>query len=293
MRNVSVAATQMACTWDKPANVERAIQLVRAAAGGGAQIILLQELFETPYFCIEQRGEHLQLASERDDNPLLQRFQALAKELAVVLPISWFERAGNNFFNTVCMLDADGSVLGYYRKSHIPNSIGYQEKTYFTPGDTGFQVWDTRYARVGVAICWDQWFPEAARSMALRGAELLFYPTAIGTEPGEPDLDSSGHWQRTMQGHAAANVVPIIASNRIGQELATGDESLSMRFYGHSFIADYTGEIVQQADDSSEAVLISDFDLDEAQQYRTQWGVFRDRRPELYGDLCMHTPVTC
>jgi len=290
MRSVSVAATQMACSWDRADNIERASALVRAAAEGGARIVLLQELFETPYFCIEQRGEHLGLATPRENNALLSHFRALAHELAVVLPISWFERAGNCFFNSLCMIDADGSVLGFYRKAHIPNNVGYQEKSYFTPGDTGFRVWDTRYARVGVAICWDQWFPEAARCMALHGAELLFYPTAIGSEPDVPDLDSRGHWQRTMQGHAAANVVPVIASNRIGREVATGDESLWIAFYGHSFVCDHTGALLQQADDRSEGVLISDFDLDAIAAYRAGWGLFRDRRPELYGDLLRHSP---
>ncbi|MDJ0879109.1 MAG: N-carbamoylputrescine amidase [Halieaceae bacterium] len=290
MREVSVAATQMACSWDRDANVARAEALVREAAQQGAQIVLIQELFETPYFCIEQRHEHLQLATERDSSPLLQHFQALARELAVVLPISWFEKAGNAYFNSMCIIDADGSVLGYYRKSHIPNAIGYQEKQYFTPGDTGFQVWDTRYARIGVAICWDQWFPEAARCMTLNGAELLFYPTAIGSEPGEPDLDSREHWKRVMQGHAAANVIPVVASNRIGEEIATGDESLSMTFYGNSFISDYTGELVQLADDHSETVLVQSFDLDAIAAYRASWGLFRDRRPDLYGDITTHTP---
>lgn len=289
MRHVSVAATQMACTWDRDANVHKAEQLVRAAAEGGAQIVLLQELFEAPYFCIEQHGEHFALATSRNGNALLTHFQALAAELSVVLPISWFERAGNSFFNSLCMIDADGSVLGYYRKSHIPNSIGYQEKTYFSPGDSGFQVWDTRYARVGAAICWDQWFPEAARVMALQGAELLLYPTAIGSEPGNEGLDSSGHWQRTMQGHAAANVVPVIASNRIGEETAKHDESLRISFYGKSFIVDHTGALVQSSH-TDEAVLVSDFDLDEIDAYRREWGVFRDRRPDLYGDLLTYSP---
>jgi N-carbamoylputrescine amidase len=290
MRNVSVAATQMYCGWDSAANIETASRLVREAAAAGAQIVLIQELFETPYFCIEQSGEHFKLASERENNPLLQYFQALASELEVVLPISWFEKAGNSFFNTVCMIDADGSVLGFYRKSHIPNAIGYQEKTYFTPGDTGFKVWDTRYARIGVGICWDQWFPEAARAMALNGAELLFYPTAIGSEPGVPELDSREHWCRVMQGHAAANVLPVIASNRIGEEVATTDKDLSMTFYGSSFICDSTGEMVNQADDHSEAVLVAEFDLDAIAEYRAQWGLFRDRRPDLYDDLSSHSP---
>ncbi len=290
MREVSVAATQMACSWDRAANVDVATRLVRDAATAGAQIILLQELFEAPYFCIEQHGDHFELASARDNNPLLQHFQELAKELGVVLPISWFEQSGACYFNSLCMIDADGSVLGVYRKSHIPNSIGYQEKTYFTLGDTGFMVWDTAYAKIGAGICWDQWFPEAARCMALNGAEILLYPTAIGSEPGEPELDSREHWMRVMQGHAAANVVPVVASNRIGAESATQDTDLTMSFYGNSFICDYTGALVEHADDHSESVLVATFDLDQVAAYRAQWGVFRDRRPDLYADICTHTP---
>ena len=291
MRELTVAATQMTCSWDRDANVEKASGLVRQAASRGAHLVLLQELFEAPYFCIEQRHQHLELASPREGNPLLQHFQALAAELQVVLPISWFEVAGYNYFNSLCMIDADGSILGYYRKAHIPNSVGYQEKQYFTPGDTGFQVWNTRYGRVGAAICWDQWFPEAARCMALNGAELLLYPTAIGSEPAEPELDSSGHWRRTMQGHAAANIMPVVASNRVGEETATGDDPLRMTFYGQSFICDHTGELMQQADDHSESVLVHSFDLDEIAAYRIAWGVYRDRRPDLYGNLTTHTPT--
>ncbi len=288
MRNVTLAATQMACSWDREANIANAERLVRQAAEAGAEVILLQELFETPYFCIEQRGEHLELAKPLADSALVQHFQQLARSLGVVLPISWFERAGNTFFNSLAMVDADGEILGVYRKSHIPNSVGYQEKQYFTPGDTGFKVWDTRFGRVGVGVCWDQWFPEAARAMVLQGAEMLLYPTAIGSEPGIPDLDSRGHWCRTMQGHAAANMVPLIASNRIGHEVATVDASLNMDFYGNSFIADHTGALLNQADDANEAVLVASFDLDEVARYRTEWGVFRDRRPDLYGVLTTH-----
>ena len=241
MRQVVVAATQMACTWDIPANIERAESLIREAASRGAQIILIQELFETPYFCIEQRAEHLDLASSLEQSGLIKHMANLAKELKVVLPISWFERAGQAFFNSIAIVDADGEVLGVYRKSHIPNEIGYQEKQYFSPGDTGFKVWDSAYACIGVGICWDQWFPEAARCMALKGAEILLYPTAIGTEPGNQSLDSMPHWQNVMCGHAAANIVPVVASNRIGTETATEDQSLKMTFYGSSFIADHTG----------------------------------------------------
>ena len=230
-RVVTVAATQFACSWELAANLARAERLVREAHARGARIILLQELFATPYFCIEQDARHLQLAESADASPLLRRFGALAAELQVVLPISFFERAGNVYFNSLAMFDADGRQLGIYRKSHIPNGPGYQEKFYFSPGDTGFRVWDTRYGRIGAAICWDQWFPESARIMALMGAELLLYPTAIGSEPPPaPPVDSRLHWQRTQQGHAAANLMPVIASNRIGSEYSLQDpQALQLR----------------------------------------------------------------
>ena len=290
MSKLCVAATQMACSWDLPANIEQATALVRESARAGANLVLLQELFATPYFCIEQRLEHLALATQRQHNTLLEHFSQLARELSVVLPISWFEKSANNYFNSLAMIDADGSILGYYRKSHIPNGIAYQEKTYFTPGDTGFRVWDTRYGRVGAAICWDQWFPEAARCMVLNGAELLLYPTAIGSEPDNPTMDSRDHWRRVMQGHAAANVVPVIASNRIGEEVATSDDSFRMTFYGNSFICDHTGDILTQADDCTPGVFLTELDLAQSATYRAEWGVFRDRRPELYGDIVTHTP---
>lgn len=283
MSKLRVAATQMACSWDLPANLERAERLIRQAAAAGAQVILIQELFETPYFCIEQDPRHFALATRLEDNPAVARFRSLAKELEVVLPCSWFERANRAFFNSLAMIDASGEVLGVYRKSHIPNGPGYQEKTYFNPGDSGFRVWQTRYASIGCGICWDQWFPEAARCMALLGAELLLYPTAIGSEPPpSPPWDSSGHWQRTMQGHAAANMVPVVASNRIGTECATQDEHYQLTFYGHSFIADHTGALVASADDHSETVLVHEFDLEEIRDHRDGWGLYRDRRPDLY-----------
>jgi N-carbamoylputrescine amidase len=283
MSMLSLAATQMACSWDLPANLENAEKLIREAAARGAQIILIQELFETPYFCIEQDAKHFALATSLEENPAIKRFQALARELEVVLPCSWFERANRAFYNSLAMVDADGSVLGTYRKSHIPNGPGYQEKNYFNPGDTGFRVWDSRYGRIGAGVCWDQWFPEAARCMALMGAELLLYPTAIGSEPAPAiPLDSSGHWQRTMQGHAAANMIPVCASNRIGIEQATQDKSIELTFYGHSFIADHTGAIVAAADDHSESVVVHEFDLDEIRKHREAWGIFRDRRADLY-----------
>lgn len=281
-RIVTVAATQMTCDWDREANVDRAEGLIRRAAERGAQIILLQELFETPYFCKDQKPEYFALAAPLQGHPLVERMRALARELEVVLPVSFFERAEQAYFNSLVVLDADGSAFPVYRKSHIPDGPGYQEKFYFSPGDTGFQVCRTRFGTIGAAICWDQWFPEAARAMALQGAELLLYPTAIGSEPQDPSIDSRDHWQRTMQGHAAANLMPVVASNRIGTELG---ESCSLTFYGSSFIAGPTGEILEQAGREEEAVLTASFDLDELRRQRAAWGLFRDRRPELYGPL--------
>jgi N-carbamoylputrescine amidase len=241
-RKVTVAAMQFACSWDVDRNIATAERLVREAAKRGAQIILIQELFETPYFCIEQDSRHLRAATTVADNRAIRHFAPIARELGVVLPISFFERANNSFFNSIAILDADGTNLGVYRKAHIPNGPGYQEKNYFSPGDTGFMVFNTRYARIGVAICWDQWFPECARAMALKGAELLFYPTAIGSEPPPAlPVNSRDHWQRTQQGHAAANLMPVVVSNRIGTERALQDpENVYIRFYGSSFIADAT-----------------------------------------------------
>ena len=286
-RPVRVAAIQMSCGWDAAANIAAAETLVREAAGRGAQIILLPELFETPYFCIEQDARHLRLASSVEDNRAVRHFSAVARELGVVLPISFFERAGAAYFNSIAVLDADGTRLGVYRKSHIPNGPGYQEKNYFSPGDTGFKVWNTRYARLGIGICWDQWFPEAARAMVLQGAELLLYPTAIGTEPPPAlPVDSRAHWQRTQQGHAAANLTPLIAANRYGLERSLQDpEGLYIRFYGSSFITDALGAKIAEAGESGDAVLTADFDLDQTASLRDNWFVFRDRRPELYGAL--------
>ncbi|MFR7716278.1 MAG: N-carbamoylputrescine amidase [Clostridium sp.] len=284
MRKVKVAATQMSCSWNGEEVLDKAEKLVRKAAAEGANIILLQELFETPYFCQKQKFEYFDLAKPLSENAAVKRFTEVAKELQVVLPISFYEKAGNTAFNTIAIIDADGTILGTYRKTHIPDGLPYAEKFYFTPGDIGFKVWKTKYADIGVGICWDQWFPEAARSMALLGAELLFYPTAIGSEP-TLNIDSKPHWQHAMQGHAAANIMPVIASNRIGTE--TDDES-SMTFYGSSFIADQTGTIVEEADRETESVLVHEFDLDAIAQMRREWGVFRDRRPEMYGTLMHH-----
>jgi len=279
MSKVTVAATQMACGWDRDANIANAEKLIRAAAARGANIVLIQELFETPYFCKDHQPRHFDLAQPLEGHPAVEHFRGLARELGVVLPVSVFERADNAFFNSIAVVDADGGVLGTYRKSHIPEGPGYHEKFYFSPGDTGFRVFASRYGKLGVAICWDQWFPEAARAMALLGAEILLYPTAIGSEPQDPSIDSSGHWQRTMQGHAAANILPLVASNRIGTEQG---EQYTMTFYGSSFIASPTGEKVAEADRVTETVLTASFDLDEIRRYRRSWGIFRDRRPDLY-----------
>ncbi|MGP4970731.1 N-carbamoylputrescine amidase [Psychrobacter aquimaris] len=288
MRNVTVATTQMACGWDIQQNIATATDLVTKAAKAGANIILLQELFETPYFCQVHEFDYFKLATTVADNAAINHFKQLAKELKVVLPISFYEKSGNTFFNSVTVIDADGEILGTYRKTHIPDGIPYAEKFYFTPSDTGFKVWDTKYAKIGVGICWDQWFPECARSMALMGAELLFYPTAIGDEP-TLGINSKGHWQRCMQGHAAANLMPVIASNRIGTETISqnGNDS-TMQFYGGSFITDGRGDIIQEASADISEVISTTFDLDQLAIERQQWGVFRDRRPSMYGTLLTH-----
>jgi N-carbamoylputrescine amidase len=283
MRKVTVAVTQFACDWDLDANVDRAEAVVRKAAASGAQVILVQELFATPYFCIEQRPEYFDLALPFDDHPLIARFSDLARELGVVLPCSYFEKAGQAHFNSVAMIDADGKILGNYRKTHIPQGPGYEEKYYFSPGNTGYKVWQTRFGCIGVGICWDQWFPECARSMALMGAELLLYPTAIGSEPPAPNYDSQPHWEVCMRGHAGANIMPVLASNRVGREVAPDGRDVT--FYGSSFIADQTGCVVAKASRDQSEVLSVTFDLDEIAALRRSWGLFRDRRPETYGSL--------
>lgn len=279
---VTLAATQMACSWESQINIAKAETMVREAAELGANVVLIQELFETPYFCIEQNQDYLDLAKPFKAHPTIEHFSRLAKELNMVIPVSFFERTHRAFFNSVAMIDADGRIMGIYRKSHIPNSIGYQEKQYFSPGDTGFKVWDTRFGKIGIGICWDQWFPEAARCFSLKGAEILLYPTAIGSEPGDTGVNSKDHWQRTMQGHAAANVLPVAASNRIGVERG---EKVDLTFYGSSFIADHTGKKVAEADDARQAVITATFDLEKIRRYRDNWCVYRDRRPDLYGAL--------
>ncbi|MCK8486502.1 N-carbamoylputrescine amidase [Paenibacillus sp. MBLB2552] len=279
MRNVKVAATQMSCSSNREENIAKADQLVRQAAAQGAQIILLQELFETPYFCQKEKSDYYIYATELEENAAIQHFRKVAKELEVVLPISFYEKKNNARYNSLAVIDADGEVLGRYRKSHIPDGPGYEEKFYFNPGDTGFKVWKTRYAKIGVGVCWDQWYPEAARCMALMGAELLFYPTAIGSEPQDGSIDSKDHWQLCMLGHAASNLVPVIASNRVGMET---DEESSITFYGSSFIAGPQGNKVAEADRTEETVLVAEFDLDQLEIQRIEWGIFRDRRPDLY-----------
>lgn len=296
MRKVTVAAIQMACSPDVETNLLTAESMVRKAAEAGAQIILLPELFETPYFCQERRYESYALATTPAENPAIQRLRPIAAELGVVLPISFFERAGTALYNSIAIVDADGSILGIYRKTHIPDDHFYQEKFYFTPGDTGFQVWDTRYGKIGVGICWDQWFPETARCMALQGAELLFYPTAIGSEP-ILEVDSAPHWQRCMQGHSAANLMPVIAANRVGTETIMPDaenqgQSSSLSFYGTSFLTDGTGAILQQLGRDSAGIAMADYDLDALEEMRMSWGVFRDRRPDCYHILSEPAPVS-
>jgi N-carbamoylputrescine amidase len=282
MRLITVAATQFACSWNRTENIAKAEHAVRQAAAQGAQLVLLQELFETPYFCKDQKQSYFELAVSFANNPLIARMQDLARELGVVLPISFFERANQAHYNSLAMIDADGTVLGLYRKSHIPDGPGYQEKFYFNPGDTGFRVFDTRIGRVGAGICWDQWYPECARAMALMGAEILLYPTAIGSEPQDDSLDSRDHWTRVMQGHAGANLMPLVASNRIGREEGEG---CGITFYGSSFIADHTGALLAQASRDKEELLLAQFDLDAIRAARASWGIFRDRRPGLYAPL--------
>jgi N-carbamoylputrescine amidase len=282
MTEITVSATQMACSEHIDENIGKAEHLIRQAAEEGAQIILLQELFLTPYFCKEEKKSYFELAKEAENNPVLDRMSQLARDLSVVLPISFYERAGNAFFNSVMMIDADGTQMGVYRKTHIPHAPGYQEKYYFSPGDTGFKVWPTRYGNVGVGICWDQWFPECARAMAMMGADILLYPTAIGTASYDNGYDYSPQWQHVMQGHAAANVIPVCASNRVGLEKA---ESCELNFFGLSFITDEAGTKVAEAGREEESVLTATFDFEGIRNNRDWFSLFRDRRPEVYDVL--------
>ena len=286
MRNITVAAIQMQCSTVVEENLKKAEEMVRKAAGKGAQVILLPELFEREYFCQQKRYDFYEYALPVDENPAVQMGKRLARELDVVLPISFYERDGNVLYNSLAWIDADGELMGVYRKTHIPDDHFYQEKFYFTPGNTGFMVFDTKYGRLGAGICWDQWFPETARCMALMGVEMLLYPTAIGSEP-ILDVDSSEHWRRVMQGHAAANLMPVIAANRIGTESVmpckeNGGQESSLKFYGSSFITDNTGKIIADAGRDKEEIIYSEFDLDKLDEDRLSWGLFRDRRPSLY-----------
>ncbi|ELB2251146.1 N-carbamoylputrescine amidase [Vibrio parahaemolyticus] len=276
---VKFAALQLTKSWDLEDNLAKAKNAIHEAAQNGANVILPQELFAAPYFCKKQEAKYFELAEETANSHLIQEMSALAKELGVVIPVSYFEKAGNTFFNSLVMIDADGTVLDNYRKSHIPDGPGYSEKYYFSPGDTGFKVWQTKFGKFGVGICWDQWFPELARSLALHGAEAIFYPTAIGSEPQDPTLDSRDHWQRTMQGHSAANLVPVIASNRVGTEV---DDGIETTFYGSSFITDHTGAKIAEAPREGETIIYAEIDLAATAKARHAWGLFRDRRPDLY-----------
>ena len=282
MREVTLSATQMPCSKNNTENIDKAESIIRKAADMGAQIILIQELFESTYFCMDQKDELFQLSKPFENHPTIEKMAKLASELKVVLPISFFEKANRAHYNAIAVINANGEILGKYRKSHIPDGPGYQEKFYFNPGDTGFKVWDTAYAKIGIGICWDQWFPEVARIMALKGAEVLLYPTAIGGEPEDDGFDSSDMWQRAMIGHSAANQIPVVASNRIGIEQG---QDISNYFYGRSFITNHVGDKIAEASRDKEEILIGKVNLDEAENLRNVWGVFRDRRTDLYSDL--------
>jgi len=284
MRKVTVAATQMACTDNADDNINKAIEIIRAAKQKGANIILIQELFSSLYFPCNNDPENFKLALPFENNPILEKMASIAEELDVVLPVSFFEKENNTYYNSLAVINADGTIMDRYRKSHIPDGPGYEEKYYFHPGNTGFKVWDTKFGKIGVGICWDQWYPEAARIMALMGAEMIFYPTAIGSEPDSPEMDSKDSWQIVMQGHAAANSIPVIASNRTGIET---NEKFSMTFYGSSFITDECGEKVEECSRDQEEIIVHEFDLDSVSLYRSSWGFFRDRRTDLYKNIFM------
>jgi N-carbamoylputrescine amidase len=290
-RTLSVAAIQTAYGDDMAANIARTAGFIREAAAGGAQVILPSELFQGPYFCVAQEERWFATAYPWREHPCVTALAPLAAELGVVLPISIFEREGPHYFNSLVMIDADGSLMGVYRKSHIPDGPGYMEKYYFRPGDTGFRVWDTRFGRIGVGICWDQWYPECARAMTLMGAEVLLYPTAIGSEPHDASLDTALPWRRAMQGHAVSNVIPVVGANRIGFEPWVGYPNGGQQFYGSSFIADHRGDLVADMGRADEGVLSATFDLDFLNTHRAAWGFFRDRRPDLYGALTTPRPA--
>ena len=290
-RTLKVAAIQTAYGRDMADNIARTADFIRQAASQGAQVILPSELFQGPFFCVEQEEAWFAQAHPWRTHPCVTALAPLAAELGVVLPISIFEREGPHYFNSLVMVDADGSLMGLYRKSHIPDGPGYMEKFYFRPGDTGFKVWDTRFGRVGVGICWDQWYPEAARAMTLMGAEVLLYPTAIGSEPHQPEMDTALPWRRAMQGHAVSNVIPVVGANRIGFEPWENYPNGGQQFYGSSFIADHRGDLVADFDRHQEGVLSAEFDLDFLDRHRAAWGFFRDRRPDLYSSLAQPRPA--
>lgn len=289
MRKVTVAAVQMQCSRDVNENIAKADRMLTQAAKDGANIVLLSELFERQYFCQERNYDYYSYATSVEDNAAVKYFTKRAKELGVVIPVSFYEKDGNCLYNSVAVIDADGTVLGVYRKTHIPDDHYYQEKFYFIPGNTGFKVFKTQFGTIGVGICWDQWFPETARSFAVNGAEIIFYPTAIGSEP-ILECDSMGHWRRCMQGHSAANIIPVVAANRIGREDVTPDDAnggqeSTLVFYGSSFITDETGDVIKSASRDREEVILATFDLDQIAENRLNWGIFRDRRPECYKDI--------
>lgn len=290
-RTLKVAAIQTSYGEDMAANIEKTKGFIRAAAAEGAQVILPSELFQGPYFCVAQEERWFATAHPWREHPAVTELQPLAKELGVVIPVSIFEREGPHYFNSLVMIDADGSLMGVYRKSHIPDGPGYMEKYYFRPGDTGFKVWDTKFGRIGVGICWDQWYPECARAMSLMGAEVLLYPTAIGSEPHDPSLDTAAPWRRAMQGHAVSNVIPVVGANRTGFEPWAGYPNGGQQFYGSSFIADHRGDLVAALGREDEGVLSAEFDLDFLQTHRAAWGFFRDRRTDLYGSLTGARPA--
>jgi N-carbamoylputrescine amidase len=290
-RTITLAAIQASYGDDLAANIAKTAGFIREAAALGAQVILPSELFQGPYFCVSQEERWFREAHPWREHPCVAALAPLAGELGVVLPISIFEREGPHYFNSLVMADADGALLGLYRKSHIPDGPGYQEKYYFRPGDTGFRVWDTRFGRLGVGICWDQWFPEAARAMTLMGAEALLYPTAIGSEPHDPTLDTALPWRRAMQGHAVSNVIPVVGANRTGFEPWPGYPGGGQRFYGSSFLCDHRGDLVSELGRNEEGVVLATFDLDFLAAHRAAWGFFRDRRPDLYGSLTEGRPA--
>jgi N-carbamoylputrescine amidase len=290
-RTLTLAAIQASFGEDEGANIAKVAGLVREAAARGAQVVLPPELFQGPYFCVTQDERWFAHAHPWREHPCVVSLAPLAAELGVVLPISIFEREGPHYFNSLVMVDADGTPLGVYRKSHIPDGPGYEEKYYFRPGDTGFRVWSTKAGRLGVGVCWDQWFPEAARAMVLLGADALLYPTAIGSEPHDPTLDTAAPWRRAMQGHAVSNVIPVVGANRTGFEAWAGYPGGGQRFYGSSFICDHRGDLVAELDREAEGVILAAFDRDFLERHRAAWGFFRDRRPDLYGSLTERRPT--